>query len=84
MKPLRLMRQTVLAGAASVLSGAGLAADAPPPGINHAPVVTAHFGGSRTFLWDKTPLAYQIVVSDAEDGDTLGGGSSSTRACTPT
>ena len=40
---------------------------------NAAPVVSAHFGGNRTFLWDGVGLDYRVVVSDAEDGDTLAG-----------
>ena len=44
------------------------------PGANASPVVTAHFAGNRSFLWQGVALDYLVIVSDAEDGDTLAGG----------
>jgi len=40
---------------------------------NDAPLVSIHVGGNQTFIRQREPLAYVVVVTDTEDGDTLAG-----------
>jgi cytochrome c len=40
---------------------------------NEPPTVSIHLGGNETFIWDRQPIAYIVVASDPEDGDSLAG-----------
>lgn len=69
-----MAKMSVCTASRSALAIAALACAVFARADNATPVLTAHFAGNTTFLFEDAPLRYIVIASDAEEGDSVGGG----------